>query len=69
MYRTFLWHFVRYGYGYGHGLHVGMTDFDDIELAGLTEAELEELSEFIDPDVSLHHITTQPAGICIPKYF
>lgn len=30
-----------------------MTDFGDIELAGLTDAELEELSEFIDPDVSL----------------
>ena len=28
------------------------TEFDDIELAGLTEAELAELSEFIDPDVS-----------------
>lgn len=25
--------------------------FDDIQMAGLTEAELEELSEFMDPDV------------------
>ena len=30
-----------------------MSGFDDIELAGLTEAELAELSEFIDPDVSV----------------
>jgi len=29
-----------------------MSEFNDIELAGLTEAELLELSEFIDPDVS-----------------
>lgn len=30
-----------------------MSGFDDIELAGLTEAELAELSEFIDPDNEL----------------
>ncbi len=29
-----------------------MADFDDIELSGLTAAQLEELSELIDPDVS-----------------
>lgn len=28
------------------------ADFEDIELAGLSEAELAELSELIDPDVS-----------------
>ena len=28
------------------------VDIDDLELAGLSEAELLELSEFIDPDVS-----------------
>lgn len=28
------------------------ADFSDIELSKLTEAELAELSEFIDPDVS-----------------
>ena len=39
-----------------------MAGFDDIELAGLTEAELEELSEFIDPDVSLLHA---PVGMCM----
>lgn len=31
------------------------TDFEDIELAGLSEAELAELSEFMDPDVSNKH--------------
>ncbi len=30
-----------------------MADFDDIELSGLTEAQLAELSELIDPDVSV----------------
>ena len=29
-----------------------MSVVDDIQMAGLTEAELEELSEFMDPDVS-----------------
>ncbi len=28
-----------------------MTSLDNIELAGLSEAEIAELSEFIDPDV------------------
>ena len=28
------------------------VDVDELELAGLSEAELQELSEFIDPDVS-----------------
>ena len=27
------------------------SDLDDLELTGLTEEELAELSEFIDPDV------------------
>ena len=27
-------------------------DFDDVELAGLSEEQLKELAEFIDPDVS-----------------
>lgn len=31
----------------------GEIDFDDIELAGLSADQLEELSEFMDPDVSL----------------
>ena len=39
-----------------------MADFDDIELAGLTEAQLEELSEFIDPDVSRPQL---PAGLAV----
>ena len=29
---------------------------DDIELSGLTEAELLELSEYIDPDVRKHYL-------------
>jgi hypothetical protein len=29
-----------------------MTDIEDLELAGLSEAELLELGELIDPDVS-----------------
>ncbi len=31
------------------------SEFNDIELAGLTAAELEELSEFLDPDVCAVH--------------
>ncbi len=41
-----------------------MTDFDDIELAGLTAAELEELSEFIDPDVRTY--STVQVAIALP---
>ena len=36
-------------------LWVAMTskgELDDVELAGLTEEQLKELAEFIDPDVS-----------------
>ncbi len=39
-----------------------MADFDDIELSGLTAAQLEELSELIDPDVS----TSWLRYICVP---
>ena len=31
----------------------GELDFEDIELAGLSADQLAELSEFMDPDVSL----------------
>ena len=35
-----------------------MADIDDLELSGLSEAELLELGELIDPDVRLCNITT-----------
>ena len=33
-------------------LQAAMADIEDLELAGLSEAELLELGELIDPDVS-----------------
>ena len=45
--------YVNYRNSPPHTLTKVMSrDINDLELAGLTEAELEELSEFIDPDVS-----------------
>ena len=37
-------------------LQAAMADIEDLELAGLSEAELLELGELIDPDVSDVHI-------------
>ena len=40
-------------------------DIHDIELSGLSEAELLELSEFIDPDVSAHNTCTCTCTYCV----
>ena len=37
-------------------------DLDDLELAGLTDAQLAELSEYIDPDVSCREHTHRERG-------